>query len=183
MTVDGFAEALRKPQMHTAKIIQYSNNSGVKGCRVDLFLKGVWYQYSVHRSEAEVYPHEVADAITSAGRRIDREEITRGGRQFDATVWCDGHAYMLVGPAVAGGTGMRDKRSIQREIDECLRDLEAAQRAEKSVCPEPETDLALHRTEEGNPPEVTSECLEAQKRRRSIADRLARLQREYTKLA
>ena len=96
MTVDLFAQRLRDPRLTIEKIGSYTNRSGLDGCRADIFLDGVWYQYSVHNTESNVSPVQVAAAITSAERIVAREEFTRDGRQYDATVWSGGRAYMLV---------------------------------------------------------------------------------------
>jgi hypothetical protein len=96
MTVDYFGEVLKTPGLENrVRPEPYLNKEGVKGCKAGFFLNGSWYQYSVSRTESKVYPGEVAAAIASATRQITRQEITREGKQFDATVFVDGHAYML----------------------------------------------------------------------------------------
>ena len=42
-----------------------------------------------------VPPTEVADAITSPHRIVDRSESYKDGRGFEATVRSGGHSYML----------------------------------------------------------------------------------------
>lgn len=96
MSVDRFAEVLGNPELESfVRPEPYANDQGVSGCKADFFTKGCWYKYSVSGTESSVTPIEVARAITSEGRQITRQKITRGGKQFDATVFVDGHAYML----------------------------------------------------------------------------------------
>jgi len=72
---------------------------------------------------------------------------------------------------------VRDKDVVYRELQACLRELDAAQEREHSVCPPVEA-LELH----GQTPVLSDECLKAQEERRRKANHVELLTEEYRKL-
>jgi hypothetical protein len=93
MTVDEFAIVLRDPKTTVAEEGFYLMTStwiqAIHECR------NRWYWYSVSATLEPVSPTEVAAAITSPDRRVNRSGPYKSGRGFEATVTLRGHSYML----------------------------------------------------------------------------------------
>ncbi len=98
MTVDQFAEVLRNPAIQVIDQGRYQNKQGETGYYARLRLGVDQYWYSASDFDSAVPPTDVAAAIQSPSRKILRENPYRndkGERGFEATVWYQGHAYML----------------------------------------------------------------------------------------
>jgi len=102
MTVDEFAIALRGQGLEFISGGAYHNQLGRAGYRATYRHSGRYYWYSVSGTEISFAPDEVAAALTSPRRRVEREYPYRnsGGQQsFEATVRSGDHSFMLgVGP-------------------------------------------------------------------------------------
>src|SRR5258708_37863347 len=95
MNVGEYAEILRNPALTSYEDGSYtSQTTGRQGYRAIFRLGRKWYWYSVSNMTRKVSPLEVADAITSPSKRIDRSG-TYKKTGFEATVRFDGHSYML----------------------------------------------------------------------------------------
>jgi len=94
MTVDEFAIVLRDPKITVAEEGFYPHDKP-RGYRAILECRNRWYWYSVSATLEPVSPTEVAAAITSPDRRVNRSGSYNGGRGFEATVTLRGHSYML----------------------------------------------------------------------------------------
>ena len=94
MTVDDFANILRDPAITVEEGSLYPWGAP-RGYRASLRLGNEWYWYSVSSTLDVVSPKEVADAITSPDRQIQRSGPYKNGRGFEATVWCGERCYML----------------------------------------------------------------------------------------
>lgn len=95
MTIDEFAEVLRSPGLRLYEDGEYeSHKTGRTGYRATFQLGGKWYWYSVSDTTHKVGPWEVAEAITSPTRTVQREG-PYGNSGFEATVQQGGHWYML----------------------------------------------------------------------------------------
>jgi len=96
MTVEDFAEVMRDPRISVETESDYlSKKTRRLGYRAILTVGGRWYWYSVSSTEDRVSPVEVASAITSNGRQIERCGTYKDGTGFEATVRSGGHSYML----------------------------------------------------------------------------------------
>ncbi len=94
MTIDEFAVVLRDPRTRVDEESFYPHDKP-RGYRAILECRHLWYWYSVSGTLDRASPTEVADAITSPRRRIDREGSYKDGRGFEATVRVGDHSYML----------------------------------------------------------------------------------------
>ena len=95
MTVDEYADVLSsKPLQFYEDGPYFSHKTGKQGYRATYRLGSRWYWYSVSDSCMKVSPAEVAKAVTSEHRRIDRSETYKTDG-FEATVRCGSHSYML----------------------------------------------------------------------------------------
>jgi hypothetical protein len=95
MTIDEFAETLRNPDLHLYEEGEYqSHRTGRTGYRATFQLGGKWFWYSVSDITRKLSPPEVAEAVTSPTRMVQREG-PYGNSGFEATVKQNGHWYML----------------------------------------------------------------------------------------
>jgi hypothetical protein len=94
-SVAEYADVLRNPDLKLYEDGWYtSQTTGKRGYRAIFFLGREWYWYSVSGTAVKVSPLEVADAITSPHKRIDRSgSYKKNG--FEATVRVEEHSYML----------------------------------------------------------------------------------------
>lgn len=94
MTIEKFAAVLRNPKTEVGEDGFYPHLKP-RGYWVRLDYGNERYWYSVSGTLDRVPPTEVADAITSPHRIVDRSEPYKDGRRFEATVRSGGHSYML----------------------------------------------------------------------------------------
>jgi len=98
MTVDDFAEVLRNPAVQVTGQDWYHNQQGQRGYKATLSLGSDQYWYSVSNTDIAITPGQVAAAILSPSRVVRREnpyDNSSGEPGFEATVWSEGHSYML----------------------------------------------------------------------------------------
>ena len=98
MTVDEFAEALISEGVKFVLEGRYTNSSGQTGYRAIYRNADCYLWFSVSSIDVPLAPDEVALAIRSSSRWIQRERPYfngKGQQGFEATVHCEGHAYML----------------------------------------------------------------------------------------
>jgi hypothetical protein len=98
MTVDDFAAVLLSGCLDLIEDGKYNNKVGQMGYRATYRDSGCYYWYSVSGTETYFAPDEVAVAITTSGRVIQRENSyfnSGGKRGFEATVRSGDHSFML----------------------------------------------------------------------------------------
>ncbi|MBZ5699815.1 MAG: hypothetical protein LAN18_14855 [Acidobacteriia bacterium] len=98
MTVDDFAAVLLSRDLDLVQDGNYENKLGQIGYRAIYRNSGCYYWYSVSGTDTRVAPDEVATAITTSGRIIQREYPylnSRGKQGFEATVRSGDHSFML----------------------------------------------------------------------------------------
>lgn len=98
MTVDKFAIELQSPTLQFVQEGSYANAFGQIGYRAIYRNADHHLWYSISSTESPFAPDEVAMAITSPTRWIQRENPycnKKGNIGFEATVLSGGHAFML----------------------------------------------------------------------------------------
>ena len=98
MTVNQFALALLTEGLDLVREGNYCNRFGQFGYYAIYTSSARFYWYSVSGTDTGFAPDEVAIAITSRTRTVQRELPywnSRGQRGFEATVRSGGHSYML----------------------------------------------------------------------------------------
>jgi hypothetical protein len=98
MTVDDFAAVLLSQDIDLIGDGTYKNRVGQIGYRAVYSYSGRYYWYSVSGTETRFAPDEVATAITTSGRIIQREYpyLNRSEKLgFEATVRSGDHSFML----------------------------------------------------------------------------------------
>jgi hypothetical protein len=94
MTVDEFADILRDSDARVVDAVLYPWDTPL-GYRAQLEWRNCWCWYSVSLAHQAVSPGEVAAAVASPTRRIQRCEADKGGQGFEATVWSGNRYYRL----------------------------------------------------------------------------------------
>ena len=92
MTVHEFADILRDPEVRVVNRSLYTWDNP-HGYRAEIEYRKRWYWYSVSPALKPVSPEEVAVAITSPARRVQRCGPYKDGRGFEAVVWSGDHCY------------------------------------------------------------------------------------------
>jgi hypothetical protein len=98
MTVDDFAEVLLSRGLDLIGDGTYKNKIGQIGYRAVYSYSGRYYWYSVSGTDTRFAPDEVATAITTSGRIIQREYPYVNGKGrlgFEATVRSGDRSFML----------------------------------------------------------------------------------------
>jgi hypothetical protein len=98
MIVDDFAAVLMSGCLDLVEDGYYQNKLGQAGYRATYRNSGRYHWYRVSGTDNPVAPDEVATAITTPGRTIQREYPylnSRGKQGFEATVRYEDHSFML----------------------------------------------------------------------------------------
>ncbi len=94
MTVDEFAQILRDPDAQVVYAVFYPWDTPL-GYRAEVEWHNCWCWYSVSLALRAVSPGEVAAAVTSPTRRIQRCGADKDGHGFEATVRSGNLCYRL----------------------------------------------------------------------------------------
>jgi hypothetical protein len=94
MTVDEFVDILRDSGARVVHAVFYPWDTPL-GYRAEFEWHNCWCWYSVSLALQAVSPGEVAAAVTSPTRRIERCEADKNGHGFKATVWAGNRCYRM----------------------------------------------------------------------------------------
>jgi hypothetical protein len=92
MDIDLIADKLMQATIVSGYFYPWNNP---RGYRATVRVGNEWYWFSVSNTNQPVSPTQVAHAIRSKDRYIERSKPYKQGRGFEATVRCGDHWYML----------------------------------------------------------------------------------------